>query len=76
MGNRTMTNEDLSNLIDCIKIEVGNDVQSGNTTKTTYKLPKEALTEKVSDALVANFEHYESATINNGVLTLVHPEMD
>lgn len=71
-----MTNEDLSNLIDCIKLEVGNDLQVGNTTKTIYKLPKEALTEKVTDVLVANFDHFESATIDNGVLTLVHPEME
>lgn len=71
-----MTNDELSNLIDCIKLEVGDDVQSGNTTKTTFKLPKKALTEKVTDALVANFEHYESVTIDNGVLTLVHPGME
>ncbi len=71
-----MTNDDLSNLIDCIMLEVGNEVQLGNTTKTTYKLPKEALTEKVTAALVANFDHYDSATIDNGVLTLVHPAME
>lgn len=37
---------------------------------------KKALTEKVIDALVENFAHYESATIEDGVLTLVHPDKE
>ncbi len=71
-----MTNEELKDLIDCIKLEVGNDIQAGNTTETTYKLPSEALTEEVIEVLPAHFEHYESATINDGVLSLVHPDME
>ncbi|QYJ96642.1 hypothetical protein K0J45_14020 [Shewanella alkalitolerans] len=71
-----MKNAELRVLIDSIKIEVDDDVKSGNTSKTEYKLPKEAQTEEVIDALINNFDHYKSATVNDGVLTLEHPDKD
>ncbi|EPW4778939.1 TPA: hypothetical protein ACMDSY_004422 [Vibrio parahaemolyticus] len=71
-----MTNEELRDLIDSINIEVGDDVKSGNTHKTEYKLPKEAQTEKVIEALNNNFNHFKSVTVNNGVLILEHPDRD
>ena len=70
-----MTNEELKELIDSIKIEVQFDARSGNKT-TTYKLPQEANTDEVIEALLANFEHYASASVSEGVLTLEHPDID
>jgi len=70
-----MTNEELKNLIDCIKVEVQYDVKSGKTT-TTYNLPKEAKTDEIEEALIANFEHYKIARIQNGILILEHPDVE
>ncbi len=71
-----MTNDELSNLLDCIKIEVNNDAQVG-VKKTEFKLPKEALdSDAVLDVLPEHFEHYDSCTIEGGYLILVHPEID
>ncbi|EMN7216736.1 hypothetical protein WB841_004534 [Vibrio vulnificus] len=71
-----MTNDKLRDLIDSINIEVGDDVKSGNTHKTEYKLPKEAQTEKVREALINNFDHFKSVTFNGEVLILEHPDRD
>ncbi|EJM7233039.1 hypothetical protein NTE31_001121 [Vibrio cholerae] len=71
-----MTAVELQDLINCINIEVGDDVKSGNTSETKYKLPKEALTEKVIKALKNNFSHFKNVTVNNDLLILEHPDRD
>lgn len=68
-----MTNDELSELVLSIKLEVKNDFQAGATT-TRYKLPEAALADDVIEALDAHFEHYESCSVDDGILVLVHPE--
>lgn len=70
-----MTNEQLSDLILSIKLEVKDDYQAGIKT-TEYKLPEAALSDEVVEVLHANFEHYDSISIEGNILTLVHPEQD
>ncbi|BER94721.1 hypothetical protein ACPF4D_001589 [Vibrio cholerae] len=71
-----MTAAELQDLIICINIEVGDDVKSGNTSKTKYKLPKEALTDEVIKSLKNNFSDFKSVTVNNDFLILEHPDRD
>lgn len=68
-----MTNDELSDLILSIKLEVKDVCQTGVTT-TRYKLPEAALADDVIEALYANFENYESCSVDGGFLVLVHPE--
>lgn len=68
-----MTNEELSDLILSITLEVKDDYQAGVKT-TKYKLPDAALADEVIEALHANFEHYDSVSVEGSVLALVHPE--
>lgn len=70
-----VTNEELKELIENIKIEVQFDNRSGNKV-TEYKLPPEANNDEVVDALLANFEHYANASVSEGVLILEHPISD
>jgi len=68
-----MTNDELKDLILSIKLEVKDDFQAGAKV-TRYKLPAAALADDVIEALDAHFEHYESCSVDDGVLVLVHPE--
>ncbi|MGF1696570.1 hypothetical protein L4C54_12925 [Vibrio lamellibrachiae] len=71
-----MKNNELTKLIESIRMEANDDAQR-NLNKTVYKLPSEALVERVSEAIISNFiekYHFETATIENGMLTLTHPE--
>ena len=70
-----MTNEELRDLILSIKLEVKDDYQAGVKT-TNYKLPNAALADEVIEALHANFEHYDSISVEGNILTLVHPEQN
>lgn len=68
-----MKNDELTNLIDSISIEVGDDVNCGNEKLTKYKLPKEAQAEKVIIALKNHFSHYKDVYIKGEYLFLEHP---
>lgn len=70
-----MTNDELKDRIDSIKLEANDDYNAGNTT-TTYKFPEEALSEEVIKALEATFEHYKSCKVTGNTLTLEHPDVD
>ncbi|MGY4879137.1 hypothetical protein ACLUEY_14800 [Vreelandella aquamarina] len=70
-----MTNDELSNLILSIKLEVKDDFQAGGKI-TRYKLPEAALANDVIEALYYHFDNYESCTVDDGVLVLIHPELE
>lgn len=70
-----MNNDELNDLILCIKLQAKDDHLAGIYT-TIYSLPEAALSEDVREALIANFEHYAGCSINGKILTLIHPKSE
>jgi len=66
-------NDELTNLINSITLEVKDDVNCGNKKLTKYKLPEKAQTEKVITALENNLSHFVSVYTEGEYLCLKHP---
>lgn len=68
-----MGSEELNDLINCIAIEVGNDVNSGISI-TKVKLTEAQMAPDIIEVLKEKFEHYQSVELHDGRLVLVHPK--
>ncbi len=70
-----MKNDELTDLINSITLEVKDDVNCGNEELTKFKLPKKAQTEKVITAIKNNLSHYKNVYIEGEYICLEHPDM-
>ena len=70
-----MKNDELTDLINSITLEVKDDVKCGNKQLTKFKLPKEAQTEKVITALKNSLSNYKNVYIEGEYICLEHPDM-